>query len=448
VTDPVRAIDLLLGTAWAIDPESMQTIVDIAQRANDAPEAVAARLGRPLDNTRRVTERDGAAVIPISGPIFRRANLFTEISGATSVEVLAQDLATAIADPSINNIVLEIDSPGGQATGIAELAAQIRDSSKPIIAYVDGMAASAAYWLAAAADTVIVSPTALIGSIGVVASYRTEKDAPIRIISSVSPLKQASPDTDAGRAEAQRIVDELAAVFVADIAAYRNTSVEQVLQDFGRGGVRVGADAVSVGMADSVGTFESIFSTAGAAGQMQPRGIRMTYQDQVNTALGLPADASADQATQAIEHHRNSAIDAARSEGADAEHQRVTAILAAVADAPHARGLADAAIANGLRADQAQAMIDAAPLPAQRDSTDGRSEFRAAMLDEGRQQAAPAPTAAGADDTAPEPGSDEALKAAWDANADLRKDFGGQFDRYKAFKAAESAGRVKILGRK
>jgi len=179
MTDATRALDLLLGTAWAIDPEAMQTIIGIAQRVNDSPEAVSAKLGRPLDNARRVTERDGTAIIPVTGPIFRRANLFTEISGATSVEVLAQDLATAAADPSIERIVLDIDSPGGQASGIAEMAAQIRASTKPVTAYVDGAAASAAYWLAAAADQVVASPTALLGSIGVVASYQPEKDGPV-----------------------------------------------------------------------------------------------------------------------------------------------------------------------------------------------------------------------------------------------------------------------------
>jgi ClpP class serine protease len=266
----VRALDLLANAPWAIVPEELERIASIAARANEAPEAVAARLGRPLDNTRRVTVRDGTAIIPVTGPIFRRANLFTEISGATSVEILATDIQAAIDHPSTERILLDIDSPGGQATGISELAAMIAASPKPTVAYVDGMAASAAYWIASAADQIVVSNTAMLGSIGVVASFRAEKDAPIKIISSQSPLKQAGPDTEPGRAEIQRVVDDLAAVFIADVAAYRDTDPETVASQFGRGGVLVGAHAVAAGMADAVGTLETLLSSfsqpAGATG--------------------------------------------------------------------------------------------------------------------------------------------------------------------------------------
>jgi ClpP class serine protease len=254
------ALDYLLGQPWAIEPNALDSVLSIAQRANESPEAVAAKLGRPLDNARRVRERDATAIIPITGPIFRRANLFTEISGATSVEVLATDIRAAADDPAIARIVLEIDSPGGQATGISELAAQIRAVAKPVIAYVDGMAASAAYWLASAADEIVADKTALLGSIGVVASYKPEKDGPIKIISAVSPLKHATPDTDDGRAELQRIIDELAAVFVADVALYRAVTADRVIADFGRGSVLLGTAAVHAASADRLGGFESLFA--------------------------------------------------------------------------------------------------------------------------------------------------------------------------------------------
>ena len=65
----VRAIDLVMGGAWAITPEALETILAIASRANEDPQAVAAKLGRTLENTRAVRERDGTAIIPITGPI-------------------------------------------------------------------------------------------------------------------------------------------------------------------------------------------------------------------------------------------------------------------------------------------------------------------------------------------------------------------------------------------
>lgn len=453
MTDHTRALDLVLGTAWAIDPEALETILSIAQRTNDAPEAVAAKLGKPLENARKVSARERTAIIPVTGPIFRRANLFTEISGATSVEILAQDLQTAAEDPSVERIVLEIDSPGGQATGIAELAAQIRALDKPTIAYVDGMAASAGYWLAAAADQVIAASTALLGSIGVVASYRPEQDGPIKIISSVSPLKQATPDTEEGRAEAQRVVDELATVFVQDVATYRGVTPETVASQFGRGGILVGAAAVVAGMADRVGTFESLFTPAGTAGLKHPRGIPMAYQDQVNTALGLPADASAEQAigalsalqTQAGPEARDEAFGEGQVAGVNTERERVSAIIAAAADKPHARAIADAAISNGLTADQASAMIAAAPAPSPSTGADTereRAAFRNAWSADAEQQAPTADSATGEPDSADPEAS---AKAKWDADAKLRAEFGGDFKRYQAFHSAQASGRVKIL---
>lgn len=371
-----RAIDLVSRSPWAITPEALEQIAAIAERTNASPEAVAAQLGRPLDNTRTVTQRDTSAIVPVAGPIFRRANLLTEISGATSVEVLAADLERAAADPAIDRIILEIDSPGGEATGIAELAAQIRaidTDRKPVIAYVDGMAASAAYWLASAAREIVAAPTAMLGSIGVVATYRKDKDTETRIISSVSPLKHATPDTEAGRTEAQRLVDQLADIFVADVARYRDTTPEAVAADFGRGGVLIGASAVAANMADRVAGFESLFPPAGNAGPNALRGNRMTYQQQVNAALGLPADASADDAVQAVTDTANQLAAAdtqaqeranqASAEATEAERARVSAILAAAADAPHARAVADTAIARGMSAADAEALIAATPAP-------------------------------------------------------------------------------------
>jgi ClpP class serine protease len=444
------ALDLILGDAWAIQPEALEQILAIAQRLNDSPEAVAAKLGRPLENTRRATARDGSAIIPVTGPIFRRANLFTEISGATSVEVLASDIQAALDDPAIVRLVLEIDSPGGQATGIAELAAMIRASAKPVIAYVDGMGASAAYWLAVAAHELVLSSTALVGSIGVVASYRPERDGPIKVISSQSPLKQATPDTAEGRAEVQRVIDRIASIFIADVARYRGVSTETVLADFGQGGVLVGEDAVAVGMATRLGTFEQFFQSAGRAGPRMERS--MSYQADLNTALGLPADASAEDAIVEISGQNEQVAKAARIEakhdGETGERARVSAILAAIEEKPHAAATAHAAITAGLSLDQAQAMIAAVPEAAVLETIDedrARAAYRRDFLAEGGPAAPTADSATG--DATADTGADPeaAARHAWDGDARLRAEFANDFDRYQAFQKATASGRVKIL---
>jgi len=261
MTDTTVATRIVLSEPWAIQPEALETILEIANRTNEAPEAVAAKLGRPLENTQQAAIRGRTAVIPVHGPIFRRANLFTQISGATSLEILARDFHEAQANDKVNRIVLDLSSPGGQAAGISEFAGMVRGSSKPVTAYVGDVAASAAYWIAAAAQEIVVADTAILGSIGVVSSFRPGNKDEIKIISSQSPVKQADPATEAGRAEVQRVVDDLAAVFINHVAKYRGVSAKTVMADFGKGGVLVGEKAVAAGMADRIASFESLFTS-------------------------------------------------------------------------------------------------------------------------------------------------------------------------------------------
>jgi ClpP class serine protease len=104
---------------------------------------------------------------------------------------------------------------------------------------------------------VSVAPTGQLGSIGVVAALRNKKDPhEVQIVSSVSPNKRPDLDTPEGRSEVQREVDATARVFVDTVASHRGTTAEKVLADFGKGGCLVGQDAVAVGMADHVSTYE------------------------------------------------------------------------------------------------------------------------------------------------------------------------------------------------
>jgi ClpP class serine protease len=132
----MRALDVAMATAWAMTPEALRVLLDLADRRevppavvaaamHGNPEAIAAKQGAPLDRTETVQIRDGVAILPVEGPIFRYANLFTEVSGATSVEILARDFTAALDDPAVSGILLHIDSPGGEAAGVGELADMI-----------------------------------------------------------------------------------------------------------------------------------------------------------------------------------------------------------------------------------------------------------------------------------------------------------------------------------
>jgi ClpP class serine protease len=258
--------EIAAAIPWALSKEWLSTILNIADRSPSEPLA--------LESTTYVDMRGPVAVVSITGPVFRYANIFSEISGATSIEILARDLQVAIGDPAVSAIVLSIDSPGGQAQGINEICKHIRAGAaqKPIVAYVGGTAASAAYWLASAASRVVIDDAAALGSIGVVMSVsRPRPDQPLEFVSSNAPNKRPDPTSESGRAHLQEIVDAMAAVFVDSVADYRNTTPALVESDFGRGGILIGAKAIAAGLADSIGTLEGVIASLAGEPAAQSR---------------------------------------------------------------------------------------------------------------------------------------------------------------------------------
>src|SRR5206468_9882117 len=108
--------------------------------------ALEAYQAKSLATAARARVRDGVAVLDAIGPLFKRANLMTAVSGATSYTILRNDLQAALDDPAVSAIVLNIDSPGGEASGTNELAQAVYEArgTKPIIAYAGGTGPPAA----------------------------------------------------------------------------------------------------------------------------------------------------------------------------------------------------------------------------------------------------------------------------------------------------------------
>ena len=144
----------------------------------------------------------------IHGAISRYDSFFNWVCGGTALEDVALDFQTALDTPEIKAVVLDIDSPGGEVAGINEFAEMIRASKKPVIAYVGDRAASAALWIASAADEIVVNETAEMGSLGVVFGFRPNESKNIEIVSTASPKKRLTPDSAEGRAEIQQRADE------------------------------------------------------------------------------------------------------------------------------------------------------------------------------------------------------------------------------------------------
>lgn len=240
-------------------------MIEIAQRKNDLESFKALSLQKgPNESEHSMLYYEGnTAVINITGPIFRYANIFTEISGATSVSSILKSITEA-TDPAngVDLLVFNFDTPGGEATEIASLAELIHGLEIKTVGYVGAMAASAGYWLASATDEIVIGSTGMVGSIGVIGTFHREgdeeKERTIEIISSQSPDKRIDVSTDDGRAKMQVMIDKMADVFINDVAKYRGVSPETVILNFGQGGLKIGAEAVESGMADRIGLLESV----------------------------------------------------------------------------------------------------------------------------------------------------------------------------------------------
>ena len=211
----------------------------------------------------------GIAVIPVVGSLVRRTLGLDPASGFTSYAEIAGMVDAALMDPSIEGIVLDIDSPGGEAGGVFELGERIRaaDAIKPVWAVAADSAFSAAYAIGCSASRLLVSRTGGVGSIGVIAMHvdQTARDAqqgyrytPITAgdhKNDFSPHEKLGPEA---HARLQAEVDRLYAMFVDHVAAMRRLDADAVRAT--EAGIYFGADAVTSGLADAVGSLDAVLA--------------------------------------------------------------------------------------------------------------------------------------------------------------------------------------------
>lgn len=240
------------------------------------------------------------ALVELSGPIFRRADSM-DTSGAQSTGSLMNTLrvlstgqiTTRVpkydshgwidtieeqAGQPVRLVLFTLDGPGGEATQIDEAARLIRSlqaSGIATVMFIEGMAASAHYYLASAGQIIIGSRMSGAGSIGVVMGIPIPADKDeegrniietpsgrmyVEFVNSESPMKRADPTTKPGMEYYQNLVNESAAIFIADVAQYRNIPLAGAIEQLGQGRVLDIRDAVSRGLVDDIGTFDEVFA--------------------------------------------------------------------------------------------------------------------------------------------------------------------------------------------
>ena len=254
----------LFGTPLLVHRAKLDVILAVlGDRLNIQPPAADLALPGPRN---KPSGTPGIAVIPVHGTLVKRTAGLDAASGLTSYTEIAAMLDSALADPQVAGILLDIDSPGGEASGSFELARRVREASavKPVWAVANDSAYSAAYAIGSAANRLIVSETGGVGSIGVIALHidQSVKDAnegyrytAVTAGTHKNDFSPHQPLTDEAKAELQAEVDRLYGLFVEHVGSMRTLATDDVRST--EAGLYFGANAIAAGLADAVGTFES-----------------------------------------------------------------------------------------------------------------------------------------------------------------------------------------------
>lgn len=210
----------------------------------------------------------GVAVISIQGTLVQKLGSLRPYSGMTGYNGIRQAFLTAMADPEVAGICLDIDSPGGEVAGCFDLADEIYRArgEKPVHAILTENAYSAAYALASAADRICVPRTGGVGSVGVITMHVDwsqrikEEGLAVTIITYGSRKAESNPYrtlSDEAAAAIQRDINAMGEIFVDTVARNRGMK-EKVVRDT-EAACFMAADGVALGLADEVITPDAAF---------------------------------------------------------------------------------------------------------------------------------------------------------------------------------------------
>lgn len=284
----------LLATPWAMRPEAMSAYAmaiagKAAQEWAASAEGMAAAQAASASTASRSRQQGNIAVIPLLGPIMQRANLMEMCGGGTSIERFTAKFREAMADPAVDGVLIDIDSPGGGVYGVQELAEEIMAarSQKSITAIANSQAASAAYWIGCAAQEFYITPSGEAGSIGVWMAHEDwskameEQGISTTLISAGKFKVEGNPYQplgDEARSFMQSRVDDFYSAFVKGVAKGRDASVETVRSEMGQGRCLGASDAVKAGMCDGIATFDQVL---GKMAKAKPRSALKAAQNRL-----------------------------------------------------------------------------------------------------------------------------------------------------------------------
>jgi signal peptide peptidase SppA len=179
-----RILSKVFNTPWAIHPETFLAIQKaLAQKIQHGKaqpplddDADPLDTDEPLEDIPKVPS---IAIIPVFGILGKHLSGMETMCGGYDVGTLASQLKAARDDASVSAILLYFDSPGGSVIGLQETGELIASiaQTKPVYAFTDSLMCSAAYWFASQCTSVICTPSSVVGSVGIIATFLDETQA-------------------------------------------------------------------------------------------------------------------------------------------------------------------------------------------------------------------------------------------------------------------------------
>lgn len=279
-------LTILQGRSFLMEPGAVKASVAKLRTFSTCPTAreLATYRAERLAEARQVASKavkggsGKVGLIPVHGPIEQRMTSELMKLGGTSCEEIGTMLDVLLADPSVESILLHVDSPGGSSYGVEEVSTKIHAarSQKKIYAISDSLEASAAFWIGSSARYSYITPGGDIGSHGVYAVHIDQSRAldmdgvTVNLIRAGKYKAEAAPFaplTLEAREHLQESVNQTYDKFTKALARNRSVSQTKVRDDFGQGRLLSADDALKAGMVDGIETFESLMDRLTGAGK-------------------------------------------------------------------------------------------------------------------------------------------------------------------------------------
>lgn len=368
----------LYNAPLLLTPEAADAIGDYvgARIRGDAvvqgPQALDSKLDRAVQNgvedgVRPYSLDQGIAVIGINGELVNRGAWIGASSGLTSYDGIVAQIKAASRDSAVDGILLEVNSPGGEAAGIAAVTEAIRAAGKPVWAIANAAAMSAAYWIAATAQRVASVPDGNgVGSIGVVWMHVDRTEALQKAGARVTVVQAGAKKTqfsslaalsDDARARAEQIVNQLYDGFVAHVAQARG--IDEAIVRGTEAAVLMPDEARQIGLIDEVATVNQFHASMVQAIRGAParQGKKPTAATAINTPKGktMSDETIVTYSAEQIASAHRDGVQA----GVSAERARISAILNCDEGRARPKLAAHLALNTGMDADAARGILAA-----------------------------------------------------------------------------------------